>query len=98
MRCLVRKDSVGGLVLLAGTLLSPCCLRADEAAAVAAIKKIGGLVYHDNKKPNKPVVMVTLNATKVTDEGLKILAPLKSVQQLYLQSTRVTDAGLKELA
>jgi internalin A len=39
-----------------------------------------------------------LNATKMTDEGLKELAGLKSLQAIYLAGTQVTDAGLKELA
>jgi hypothetical protein len=39
-----------------------------------------------------------LNLTNMTDEGLKELAGLKSLQALYLAGTQVTDAGLKDLA
>ena len=41
---------------------------------------------------------LSLASTDVTDEGLKELAGLKSLQALDLSYTRVTDAGLKELA
>jgi hypothetical protein len=37
-------------------------------------------------------------AKKVTDEGLKELAPLTQLEDLGLSSTQVTDAGLKHLA
>ena len=40
---------------------------------------------------------LSLNATNVTDAGLKELAGLKSLQALNLNNTQVTDAGLKEL-
>jgi internalin A len=39
-----------------------------------------------------------LSLTKMTDEGLKELAGLKSLQAVYIAGTQVTDAGLKELA
>ena len=35
--------------------------------------------------------------TKVTDEGLKELAPLKNLTALDLRRTRVTDAGVRDL-
>ncbi len=41
---------------------------------------------------------LSFTGTQVTDEGLKGLAGLKSLQVLYLAGTQVTDAGLKELA
>jgi WD40 repeat protein/serine/threonine protein kinase/Leucine-rich repeat (LRR) protein len=37
-------------------------------------------------------------SSKVTDQGLKALAPLKKLTILELGETKVTDAGLKELA
>jgi Leucine-rich repeat (LRR) protein len=39
-----------------------------------------------------------LNLTKMTDQGLKELVGLKSLQALYLAGTQVTDEGLKDLA
>ena len=43
--------------------------RSDEAKkAIAAIKKLGGLVVHlDDKKPGKPVIYVNLGVTKVSN-------------------------------
>src|SRR5262249_8680903 len=71
--------------------------RADEAAAVKAIKKLGGLVTVEDKRAGKPVVGVDLHFTKATDTDMKELKELKSLQTLDLVGTAVTDAGLKEL-
>jgi len=84
--------------------LSGLCLcassRADDAEdkAVAYVKKLGGTVARDEKAPGKPVINVNLFSTKVTDEGLKELAPLKHLTLLAIRDAKVTDAGLKELA
>ncbi len=49
--------------------------------------------------PDPPAAFgLYLDDTKVTDEGLKELAGLKSLQALVLSETPVTDAGLKALA
>jgi hypothetical protein len=51
------------------------------------------------KMPDPGVAFgLDVNATKMTDAGLKELAGLKSLQALYLAGTQVTDAGLKEIA
>jgi hypothetical protein len=73
--------------------------RADEAEdkAVAFVKEHGGTVGRDDKAPGKPVVKVGLRDKRVTDAGLKELAPLKSLTTLELPFTTVTAAGLKEL-
>jgi hypothetical protein len=71
--------------------------RADEAAAVETIKKLGGKVTVDAKRPGKPVVGVNLDNTTVTDAGLKELKELKTLREMHLGGTKVTDAGLKEL-
>ena len=44
-----------------------------QAEAFAAIKKLGGKVKVDEKSPGKPVIIVFLNDTKVTDAGGKKL-------------------------
>src|SRR5262245_37377222 len=84
------------LVVLALLFLANPC-RADEAAAVKAIEKLGGIVTVDEKQPGKPVVGVDLGGSEVTDASLKVLKELKSLQWLWLTATKVTDAGLKEL-
>src|SRR5215207_3714437 len=68
---------------------------ADEAEdkAAAVVQKLGGVVIRDDRAPGKPVVMVNLGSAKISDVGLKELAPLKSLTKLILASTPVTDAG-----
>src|SRR5207253_160541 len=89
-----QRWRAGGVVL--GLLLLAGPGRADEAMAIEAIKKLGGRVEVDAKRPGQPVVGVDLDNTKVTDAGLKVLKELKSLQFLDL-GDKVTDAGLKEL-
>ena len=73
--------------------------RADQAEdeAVAFVKKLGGQVTRD-KNGFGEVVTVTYLSEKMTNAGLKELAPLKNLTSLSLAHTRVTDAGLGELA
>src|SRR5262249_17962728 len=87
-------------------------MRADEAAAVAWVEKVGGSVTRDDKLPGRPVIAVALHGSilydtgveerapyrHVTDATLKELAPLHALQQLDLHGTQVTGSGLKELA
>jgi hypothetical protein len=81
------------LLALAGAI------RADEAEAVAAVKKLGGTVLHVDNDPKKPVRTVYLPGKKVTDADLRHLADLPQLRILKLDAaTRITDAGLKELA
>src|SRR5215813_12597420 len=91
-----QRWAVGGGVLL-GLLVLAVSGRADEAAALKMIEKLGGKVTRDGKLPGKPVVAVDLGSTKVVDADLKELKELKSLQSLGLGVTEVTDTGLKEL-
>src|SRR5437764_2879127 len=96
-----RIVSATGALLASGfALLLTGQLSAGEADAKAekAIKAMGGSVFRDQKAKGKPIVVVYLGASKVTDAGLKELADLTSLQTLLLDSTDVTDAGLKELS
>ena len=68
-----------------------------EKKAIAAIKKLGGKVTFDERKPGKPVIFVNLVNTKVTDAGLVHLKGLTNLQSLGLKNTKVTDAGVKKL-
>ncbi len=70
----------------------------DEDDAVAYVLKFGGKIARDENAPGKPVWVVNLRDTQVTDEGLKELAPLTKLNTLYLSGEQVTDAGLKQLA
>jgi Leucine-rich repeat (LRR) protein len=69
----------------------------SQAAAVAAIKKLGGRVTFDEKKPGKPVVGVSLSGQDVTDASLVHLKGLASLKYLVLMNTQVTDAGVEDL-
>jgi internalin A len=87
--------------LMAGVIVfSSAPVRADDAedTAVAFVEKLGGNILRDEKAPGKPVVWVLMAGTKMTDAGLKELAPLKNLTTLNLTSTQVSDAGLKALA
>jgi len=70
--------------VLLGLLALAVAGRADEAAAVKAIEKLGGRVTRDDNRPGKPVVFVDLRGPQVTDAGLKELKGLKSLQSLNL--------------
>ena len=91
-----HRGAVGAGVLL-GLLVLAVAGRADEAAAVKAIQKLGGKVTRDDKLPGKPVVAVDLRSTLTTDADLNVLKECKHLQVLDLGVTQVTDAGLKEL-
>ena len=67
----------------------------SQAAAVAAIKALGGRVTFDEKEPSESVV--GLSGNKVTDAGLVPLKGLMSLRKLYLMDTLVTDAVLDHL-
>jgi hypothetical protein len=71
--------------------------RDEKERAIAAIKKLGGTVTFDHRKPGKPVFRVDLDATKITDKDLKHLKPMVGLKQLFLKHTRITDKGLKHL-
>ena len=96
-----RTVSVSGALLaLAFALLLAGRLSAgdDDTKAEKSINSIGGKVVRDDKATGKPVIVVDLTNTKVTDAGLKELAGLKSLQTLRLSGTAgVTDAGVAEL-
>ena len=87
------------IAVVIGLLVLAKAGRADEAEAVKAIEKLGGKVEVDYKQPGKPVVSVEFRGVRheLTDEGLKHLKGLKSLQSLDLSSTQITDEGLKHL-
>src|SRR5262249_20764490 len=68
--------------------------RADEAAAVKAIEKLGGSVGVDESRAGKPVVTVGLGRSAVADAALAHVAKLGTLRSLYLDESKVTDAGL----
>jgi len=67
---------------------------ADQAKAIAEIKKLGGKFTVDEKSPGRPVISVDLHHTKLTDAGLEHLKGLRQLLILDLGGTKVTNAGL----
>ena len=68
---------------------------AEQAKAIAQIKKLGGKVVIDEKSPDKPVISVHLRSSQITDTGLIILEGLTTLQSLSLWDTKITNAGLR---
>src|SRR5262249_47302844 len=93
---MVRQQGVMRAGMLLGLLVLAAAGRADEAAAVKLIEKVGGRVTVDPKRSGMPIA-VNFSGTAVTDAGLKELKELKSLRELDLGGTAITDAGLKEL-
>ena len=68
-----------------------------EKKAIAAIKKLGGIVTFDEKEPGKPVICVNLFDKNVTDVGLVHLKGFTNLQTLEFPFNNVTDVGLVHL-
>lgn len=80
----MKPHAIGLLVLLLSThAAAQDKSKPTRAKAVAAIKKLGGRVTVDGKRPGKPVTGVDLDDTKL--------------KELWLDKTRVTAAGVKTL-
>src|SRR5262245_34042516 len=74
-------------------LASLAAARAEDgvADAVKAVERLSGSVERDQGV----ITGVDLGHTAITDEGLKVLAPLKGLKTLSLFDTKVSDEGLK---
>jgi predicted amidohydrolase/CubicO group peptidase (beta-lactamase class C family) len=66
----------------------------SEAAAVAAIERLGGRIFREGDR----VVEVDLARTAVTDGDLAAIARLADITDLNLEETTVGDAGIAHLA
>jgi hypothetical protein len=86
----------GCLVLVAGSMVRAGD-NAEQERAVAEIMRLGGNVEIDANRPGKPVVLVNLNRTKVTDAALKSLQSFPQLEALAVVDTNVTDTGLMHL-
>src|SRR5262249_36734174 len=94
---MARQRGAVGAGLLLGLLILAVAGRADEAAAVKLVEKLGGRVTRDDKIAGEPVVGVNLAGTNVTDAELKELKELKCLKTLILWGTEVTDTRVKQL-
>ncbi len=88
------------LALVSLTLQTARSDDADTKKALEFLQKLGGgggtINRHGIQQPW--IDTVGLGNTKITDEGLKELHPLKGLADLHLLQTGITDAGLKNLA
>ncbi|MFH0884048.1 MAG: hypothetical protein V2A56_13765, partial [bacterium] len=84
---------------LLSTAASGCGAKVSpkEEFAVAKIRKLGGQITFDDKRPEKSVIRVDVNNCKMSDTDLKELTTLTNLQTLFLGGTDVSDAGLEYL-
>lgn len=87
------------LILLLGLFgcHQPPSAHPDEAAAIAAIQKLGGKVEFEGDGTERRVFKVYLHSTKVTDDDLAMLKKLPKLRNLFLGKTQISDAGLEHL-
>jgi hypothetical protein len=91
----LRRGVIAGLALLAGCGKSPETGHPDEAAAVAAIRRLGGQVEFNAERR---VIKVYLHTTPVTDDDLAVLETLPKLQNVFLGKTQIGDAGVSHLS
>jgi hypothetical protein len=77
--------------------IAPYQVEDSEDAIVKFVQQLGGRVQRDEEADSKPVVLVFLGSTKVTDKDIPKLKNLKTLRELFLPNTKVTGAGLSEL-
>ena len=66
----------------------------ELAAAIAGVEEAGGKVYHEDLKPEKPVVAISFATTGAGDEALASLSGFAGLKKLTLNNTKISDAGL----
>jgi Leucine-rich repeat (LRR) protein len=90
-----------GCLFIAILAASPTRGKADDAdpqaKAIEEVKKLGGKVERDEKEAGKPVTIVNLGLSQVTDESMSLLKTFPKVQKLTLNGTKISDAGLQPL-
>ncbi|MCH8830087.1 MAG: hypothetical protein IID45_10975 [Planctomycetes bacterium] len=68
-----------------------------EKKAMAAIRKLGGRIDVDWRKPKFPIIGVDFSSKEVTDAALVHLKVFKHLRHLFLFGTKITDVGLLHL-
>jgi hypothetical protein len=88
-----HRGMLGGGILL-GLLVLATDGRADEAAAMRAVEKMGGKVEVDANRPGKPVVAVFLKDTGIETSLCGSMVSYRSPRFFYEVSRRVaSDQG-----
>ena len=98
----MRAQRVLKLWTVLTVLLVVSAVHADEASAIAALKKVGGHVQTEGGgfKAGKPVIFVEiLNdfAPNARDADLRHLKEFPKLRHLTISAKQITDAGLREL-
>jgi hypothetical protein len=94
MRLFAALAAVGALLVMTQPMLRAQDAKAEQERAIGEIKKLGGKVEVDIKRPGTPVVGVDLKHTKVGDASLEHLKGLTHLEILRLKDSAVTDDGL----
>ena len=94
MRLYAPMVLVGMFLVVTQPVLRAQDKDAAKERAIAEIKKLGGRVEVDGKRPGMPVVEVDLKHTKVVDASLEHLKGLTALERVFLKETTVTDSGM----
>jgi hypothetical protein len=71
--------------------------RSKREQAVAMVERLKGHVTEDLRQPGRPITMIDLHRSHVTDSDLQLLEDLTTLRSLNLYGTRITDSGLVHL-
>ena len=82
---------------LVAAVCSPSESSADEAKAIAVIRKLGGAMTVDENSPGKPVISVDFTLSRINDGALGHLQGLSQLRSLVLSDTPITGEGLEHL-
>src|SRR5262245_48067 len=97
MRHLIPTATAMALLAVGIPVLRGQNPEADKERALIAIRKLGGKVEVDAGRVDRPVIMVNLGTSDVTDLQLACLSAFPHLRILGLNVTQVSDAGLGHL-
>src|SRR5262249_28851833 len=92
IRCPMRQIVL--FPILALFLVVGCYLKPDEDAAIAEIRRLGGKVEVDAKRPEGPRVTIKMLGPEFSDANLRRLKEINNVTHVRLDLAHITDAGL----
>ncbi len=84
---------VGVLLGMTFPALRAADRKAEQARAIAEIRRLGGEVEVDVTRPDMPVVAVNLRHTRLIDASLEHLKGRTELEILYRKDTGITDDG-----
>jgi len=83
-----------------GTRLAakPAASRSKREQVLAMVERLRGHVTEALRLPGRPITMIDLHRSYVTDSDLELLEDLTTLRSLNLYGTRITDSGLAHLS